>query len=220
MYASTRPGEINKRVVTAADTGVVTALYAESTSTHAAGLVKGGCGGAKLARGDAPSGSGLIGFGAATAGLLVLAAARRNRAARLFPVRARRRASRASLARFGGWLTVAGTFALLSPPELSAAPSDLTSRGDAEVEVTSAQPRWSDGIVETELRLRVTACHVANCPTDEQKVVAFGGRLGSLTQVVGSYAVPAVGARAAVRLRDARNLLQSFGPNFHLRPEH
>jgi hypothetical protein len=217
MFASTRPGETNKRVVSPADSGVVTALYAESTPGASSSLVKGGCGGAKLARGDAPSGPGLIGFGAATAGLLLLAASRRNGATRLVPVRAQRRASRA-LARFGGWLTVAGTFALLSPPELSAAPSDQAARGDAEVEITSVQPRWSEGIVETELRMRVTTCHVANCPTEEQKVVAFGGRLGNLTQVVGPYAVPTVGARASVRLRDARGLLQSFSPNLQLRP--
>jgi hypothetical protein len=217
MYASTRPGETNKRVVSTADGSVVTALYAESPDGASSSLVKGGCGGAKVARGNSPTGPALTGFAAATAGLLLLAASRRNRAARLAVARARR-PSRSGLARFGGWLTVAGTFAVLSPPELAAAPADQATRGDAEVEVTSAQPRWSEGIVETELRLRVTTCHVASCPTEEQKVVAFGGRLGKLTQVVGPYAVPQVGARASVRLHDARGFLQSFRPNLQLRP--
>jgi hypothetical protein len=217
MYASTRPGETNKRVVSAADSGVVTALYADPTAGSSS-QAKAGCGGAKLAHGDMPNGAGLVGFGAVATGLVLLAAARRNRMAmRLVPVRARR-TSRAGLARFGGWLTVAGTFALLSPPELQAAPSDQAIRGDAEVEVTSAEPRWSDGIMETELRMRVTTCHVANCPTGEQRVVAFGGRLGHLTQVVGPYAVPEVGARATVRLRDARGLLRLFHPNLQLAP--
>src|SRR5262249_54519947 len=53
MYASTRPGETNKRVVTSTDGSVVSALYAApmaSSSTQA----QAGCGGAKLARGQLP----------------------------------------------------------------------------------------------------------------------------------------------------------------------
>ncbi|HEY3594961.1 MAG TPA: hypothetical protein VGL13_13850, partial [Polyangiaceae bacterium] len=96
MYASTRPGETNKRVVTPIDSGVVTALYAQTLAPAQAGA---GCGGAKLAQGDTPTGAGLVGFGAAAAGLMLLAASRRNRAVRLIPVRARR-GSRAGLARY------------------------------------------------------------------------------------------------------------------------
>jgi hypothetical protein len=214
MYASTRPGETNKRIVSSSDGSVVSELYAEPMA--AASLqTQAGCGGAKLARGQMPDASGVVGVGAAAAGFVLLAASRRGRAARLVPVRARRK----GLARFGGWLTVFSTFALLSPPRLEAAPSDQAARGDAEVQVTDSTTHWTDGILETELRLRVTACHVANCSSDEeQKVVVPGGRLGGVTQVVGPYAVPAVGERVAIRYREPRSLLQPFHPNLYHRP--
>jgi hypothetical protein len=218
MYASTRPGETNKRIVSSGDQGVVSALYAQSMATLGA-QSQAGCGGAKLARGAMPSGAGFVGFGAATVGLLLLVASRRRPGLRPVPVRSRsKRSARGGLARFGGWLTVASTFALLSPPDLEAAPADQATRGDAEVQVTGATPRWSEGILETELRVRVMACHVRHCPTDEQKFTALGGHLGGVTQVVGASAVPEVGARAAVRLRADRSPLSFFHPNQSLLP--
>jgi hypothetical protein len=227
MYVSTRPGETNKRLVSISDGGVMSALYAESASGAPADGSRAGCGGAKLARGNVPGASAWIGFGTAALGLMLLAAARRQRSAlRVLPaqIRSRRRSRGIATARFGGWLTVASSLAILSPPRLEAAPAEtaggdaLSAHGDAEVQVVGAEPRWSDGIVETELRFRVMNCRVANCPSEEQRVVVAGGKIGGLTQVVGPYAVPEVGARAIVRLRDGHGLLRKLGPTFQSRP--
>jgi hypothetical protein len=94
---------------------------------------------------------------------------------------------------------------------VEAASEEAPARGDAEVEIVKAEPRWVDGLVETELTYRVTACHVTRCPEGDQHVVAMGGRIDGLSQTVGPYAMPDVGARVAIGLRDAPDLRKTLG---------
>ena len=212
MYVSTRYGEIHKRIVTRTEGTVMSALYTDGVDAADDGATQGGCGGAQLARAGSAS-STWIGFIVASLGLGLYAAARRSRTEEPAhaPVRARR--SR-RLARVGGWLTVIGLVTSLSPPAVEAASEDAPSRGDAEVEIVGAEPRWVDGLVETELTYRVTSCHVASCPEGNQRVVAMGGKLDGVTQIVGPFAMPSVGARVAVGLRDARGLLKTLRTTF------
>ncbi len=77
-----------------------------------------------------------------------------------------------------------------------------------------AAPRWTQGILETELTYRVTACHVSHCPEGDQRTVVVGGTLGHLTQVVGPYAVPTQGARLHITLRDQRSFYKRLTPTF------
>jgi hypothetical protein len=117
--------------------------------------------------------------------------------------------------RFGGWLTAIGVGFFLLPPDLEAASeTEAASRGDAEVEVVGAAPHWTQGILETELTYRVTACHVSHCPEGDQRTVVSGGTLGRVTQVVGPYAVPAQGARLHIALRGQRSFYQRLTPTF------
>jgi len=82
------------------------------------------------------------------------------------------------------------------------------------VQIVGVEPRWVDGVVETELTFRVTTCHVALCPDGDQRVTAFGGKLDGVTQVVGPYAVPQIGTLTTVALRDGRGLLKALTPIF------
>jgi hypothetical protein len=211
MYIATRPGEIHKRVLSVLDSDTITALYA-AASPDAQGS-RGGCGRAELAPSQ-PAPSSWIGFAAAGLGLALLAASRRSRSAelRVRAVAPRRRAGR--VARFGGWLTAFGLGLFLAPPELEAATDAPVVRGDADVQVVTAAPRWNDGIVETELIYRVTTCHVARCPEGDQRAVVAGGTIGGVTQVVGPFAVPRQGARLRVELRDHRSFYQHLNPTF------
>jgi hypothetical protein len=111
-------------------------------------------------------------------------------------------------------MTAVGLGLFLAPPELEAAIDTQGPRGDADVEVVAATPRWADGILETELKYRVTTCHVANCPEGEQRTVLAGGTLGGVTQVVGPFAVPAQGARLRIKLQEHRSFYQVLNPIF------
>jgi hypothetical protein len=191
----------------------MTGLYASAPVADKS--VQGGCGRAQLApRG--PSTASWVGFAAAALGLMLLASSRRSRAAdlRVRALAPSRRLRSRRVARLGGWLTIVGLGAFLSPPELEAAPDTQGVRGDADVEVVAATPRWADGIVETDLTYRVTTCHVANCPEGEQRTVVIGGTLGGVTQVVGPFAVPRQGAGSAVRLHEHRSFYQILSPTF------
>jgi hypothetical protein len=212
MYATMRPGEIQKRALTAVDLDTVTALYA-SKPADASPVASGGCGRAQLAP-SGPSPSSWIGFAAAVLGLALLAASRRQRSseARVRAVVSSRRARRA--ARFGGWLTVVGLGLFLSPPKLEAATDMPAIGGDADVDIVGAKPRWTNGILETELTYRVAVCHLVNCPEGEQHAVVAGGTLGGVTQVVGPFAVPKLGARLRVGLGDHRSFYQTLNPTF------
>jgi hypothetical protein len=216
MYTSTRPGEIHKRILKQSESTVINALYAESSPDDPkSGEAKGGCGRAQVARGDLPGTVSWMGFVAATLGLGLLAASRRARTDELrVRVRVGRPRRSQKWGRMGGWLTVTGLLAFLSPPELQAATDTPTVRGDAAVQVLGAAPRWADGILETELTFRVTTCHVAPCPDTAQHVVVQGGSLDGVTQVIGPFAVPEVGARMTVKLRDGRGLLRLLDPTF------
>ncbi len=216
MYTRTRPGEIHKRILKQSESTVINALYSETSPDDAnASAAKGGCGRAQVARGDSPNTISWMGFVAVTLGLGLLAASRRVRADEL-RVRVRVGDMRRSRkwARLGGWLTVTGLVAFLSPPELQAATDVPTVHGDADVQILKAAPRWADGTLETDLTFRVTTCHVSPCPDDEQHAVILGGSLGGVTQVIGPFAVPEVGARMTVRLRDGRGLLKLLDPTF------
>jgi hypothetical protein len=213
MYVSTRHGEIHKRVVTSGEGAVITALYAPAqTASDETAEARGGCGGAQLARSGAAS-SAWIGFAVASLGLGLYAAARRSRAQEPVRVRVRTRATR-RLGRVGGWLTAVGLLTLLCPPAVEAATEEAPARGDAEAEIVKAEPRWVDGIVETELTYRVTACHVANCPEGDQRTVAMGGKIDGIAQIVGPFAPPETGARVSIGLRDGRGLMKVLRTNF------
>jgi len=213
MYVSTRHGEIHKRVVTSGEGAVISALYApETAASDDPAQARGGCGGAQLARPGSTS-SAWMGFVVAGLGLGLYAAARRSRAQAPARVRIRSRAAR-RLGRAGGWLTAIGLFTLLCPPVVEAATEEGPARGDAEVEIVKVEPRWVDGIVETDLTYRVTTCHVANCPEGDQRAVAMGGKMDGLTQVVGPFATPDVGARVSIGLRDGRGLMKTLRANF------
>lgn len=210
MYVSTRFGEIHKRIVTKGEGIVMASLYTnEVAPSEDPAQVRGGCGGAQLARAGSPP-STWIGFVVAGLGLGLYAAARRARAQE--PARVRLRTVRSRrLARAGGWLTVLGLVTSLCPPVVEAAPEEAPARGDAEAEIVKAEPRWVDGLVETELTYRVTACHVTRCPEGDQRVVAMGGSIDGVSQTVGPFAMPDVGARVAIGLRDARDLRKTLG---------
>lgn len=190
MFATTKTGEINKRAPTQSDASVITTLYAESTPEEAQA---GGCGGGRLARGHFALPRPAIAF---IVGALCLALGR-----------ARWRSVRRGLVALA--LAV-----MLVPPELRAASSSTGPLGDAEVEVLRARPRWTDGIVETELTFRVTTCHLADCPDSEQHVKVAGGKLGSIVQVVGPFAIPEVGTHVRVAMRDGRGMLRVLAPMF------
>lgn len=214
MYVSTRYGEIHKRVVTKNEGTVITGLYA-APEQEAGGdsEARGGCGGAQLAK-PGSNGSAWLGFVVAGLGLGLYAAARRSRGeGELLRVRVRNARSR-RIGRVGGFLTVIGLVASLAPPTVEAAPEDGTVRGDAEVEIVNSTPHWVDGIVETELTYRVTACHVASCPEGDQRVTAMGGKLDGVTQIVGPFGMPEVGTRVTVGLRDGRGLLKTLRTTF------
>jgi hypothetical protein len=214
MYIATKPGEIHKRVLTASDSDIVTALYASPADPSQS--VQGGCGRSQLAPKN-PAPSSWIGFAAAALGLGLMAAARRSRAAEL-RVRALaplRRSGVRRAVRFGGWLTAVGLGLFLLPPDLqAAAETDLAARGDADVEVVATHAHWVNGIVETDLTYRVTACHVARCLEGDQHTVVSGGTLGGVTQVVGPYAAPAQGAKLHIALSDQRSFYQRLTPTF------
>jgi hypothetical protein len=215
MYVSTRHGEIHKRIVTKGEGGVMTALYAGEASASSDGTEsRGGCGGAQLARPGSPS-STWLGFVVAGLGLGLYAAARRSRAEEK-PITVRVAARRAArrMRRAGTWLTVIGFATALTPPTVEAAPDEAPTRGDAEVEIVKAEPHWVDGIVETALTYRVTSCHVASCPEGDQQVVAMGGKLDGVTQIVGPFGVPEIGARVSLGLRDARGPLKILRSTF------
>jgi hypothetical protein len=215
MYVSTRPGEIHKRVVTKDEGSVMATLYAGDVAPSSdATQARGGCGGAQLAPPGSPS-SAWIGFVVAGLGLGLYAAARRSRAdQKQVPVRVASRRSARRMRRLGGSLTVIGFAAALAPPAVEAATDEMKARGDAEVEIVKAEPQWVDGIVETALTYRVTACYVANCPEGDQRVVALGGKLDGVTQIVGPFGMPEVGARISVGLRDGRGLLKVLRSTF------
>jgi hypothetical protein len=175
---------------------------------------RGGCSGAQLARLGSLS-SAWVGFVVAGLGLGLYAAARRSRAeAKPVPVRVASRRSVRRMRHVGAWLTAIGFAAALTPPTVEAATDEAPPRADAEVEVVKAEPQWVDGIVETALTYRVTPCHVANCPEGDQRTVALGGKLDGVTQIVGPFALPKVGARIAVGLRDGRGLLKALRSTF------
>jgi len=211
MYYRTRAGEIHKRLITKGDSDVIGALYAEGASdTTPSGDV--GCGRSQLARGRGSPPS-WMGLAVAALGLALLGIARRARTeqVRVRALAPRRRVGARRWARFGGWLSGFGFIALLAPVKLDAAPDVQRLRGDADVDVIAVAPRWADGIIETELTLRVASCRIAQCPQADQHTVVAGGTLGGVTQVVGPFAVPAVGARLGADLR-ALGALQIFNP--------
>jgi len=214
MYISTRHGEIHKRIVTKNEGAVMASLYTEQVAaSDDPAQARGGCGGAQLARSGSLS-STWIGFIVAGLGLGLYTAARRARATEdRARVTSGRAASARRLRRVGGWLTAIGLVTALTPPTLEAAADEATPRGDAEVEIVNSEPRWIDGLLETELTYRVTTCRVTNCPQGDQRVVALGGKLDGMIQMVGPFAVPQVGARVALRLRDGRGLMQTLGLN-------
>jgi hypothetical protein len=213
MYISTRHGEIHKRVVTKNEGTVLSALYTDAVATSVdSAEARGGCSGAQLARSGASS-STWIGFVVAALGLGFYTAARRARAMeQRVRVTVGRPTAARRLRRIGGWLTAVGLVTSLTPPNVEAA-GEPSARGDAEVQIVKSQPRWIDGLLETELTYRVIACHVATCPQGDQRVVALGGKLDGVVQIVGPFAVPEVGARVAVDLRDARGFLQNLRLN-------
>jgi hypothetical protein len=221
MYAKTSPGETHKRILTKSDSTVITGLYADGDGGAMAGASKAGCGGAHVARGHAtvPTAT-WLGWGAAVLGLGLLAGARRSRPApRMIRVSEdvpapRSRSARRRAARCGGYLAVLGMVAAVSPRELWAAPEAPEVQGDADVEVISASPRWVDGILETDVTVKLTACRVAACPEGEQHVVVAGGSLDHVTQVVGPYAAPTVGTRATITLRDKNGLMKRLGQTY------
>jgi hypothetical protein len=51
-------------------------------------------------------------------------------------------------------------------------------------------------------------------PEGDQQVVAMGGRLDGMTQIVGPFAMPEVGARVSVGLSDAQGLLKTLRTSF------
>jgi hypothetical protein len=215
MYVSTRYGEIHKRVVTEGEGSVMATLYGGDVagSSHAT-EARGGCEGAQLARSGSLS-SAWMGFVVAGLGLGLYAAARRSRAEeKPIPVRVASRRSARRMRRLGGWLTVIGFAAALKPPTVEAATDEGPARADAEVEIVKAEPQWVDGIVETALTYRVTTCHVANCPEGDQRTVALGGKLDGVTQIVGPFGMPEVGARVSVGFRDGRGLLKTLRSTF------
>jgi hypothetical protein len=214
MYISTRHGEIHKRIITKNEGAVMTALYTDDVpGVGDPAEARGGCGRAQLARTGSPS-SNWIGFVVAGLGLGLYTAARRARATEQRAlVRAGRAAPARRLRRIGAWLTTAGLVTSLAPPTVEAATDQAFSRGDAEVEIVKSEPRWVDGLVETELTYRVTTCHVAHCPEGDQRVVALGGKLDGMVQLVGPFALPQVGARVALGLRDGRGLMQTLRLN-------
>lgn len=197
MYARTAPGEIHKRLLTIADANIIAALYAEpSPGNHA--QTPSGCGGGRIAAGDTSGGRSWMGFAAAVTGAALLVFARRTRRGRAI----------------AAMLTAAGALLFLSPPEVSRASEAIAARGDARVRIVRTEPRRVDGIVQTSLTYRVTACHVVQCPENDQQVTVFGGKLDGKTQVVGPFAVPEPGMEVAVRLRDGRGLLRTLQPRF------
>jgi hypothetical protein len=214
MYISTRHGEIHKRIVTKNEGAVMTALYTDEISTSDDRTeARGGCGRAQLARTGSPS-SAWIGFVVAALGLGLYAVARRARPTEQRAlVQAGRAAPGRRLRRVGAWLTAAGLITSLTPPTVEAATDEAFSRGDAEVEIVDSKPRWVDGLVETELTYRVTTCHVATCPVGDQRIVALGGKLDGVIQMVGPFAIPQVGTRVALGLRDGRGLMQTLRLN-------
>jgi hypothetical protein len=207
MYYRTRPGEIRKRLITKPDSDVITALYAEGDADTGPSA-EGGCGRSQLARGRV-SPTSWMGVAVAAFGLALLGLARRARTEplriRALPagraVRSRRRP------RSAGWMGGLGLIALLAPVKLDAAPETQLSRADAEVEVVAVSPRWAGGIIETDLTLRVTSCHTAPCPEGERHTVVAGGTLGRLTQVVGPFAAPALGAHLGADLSGSLQIL-------------
>ncbi|MET0591642.1 MAG: hypothetical protein ABW133_03010 [Polyangiaceae bacterium] len=214
MYVSTRYGEIHKRIVTKNEGTVITGLYAAPDQETADDTEsRGGCGGAQLAK-PGSNGSAWLGFVVAGLGLGLYAAARRSRGeGETVAVRARRARSN-RMGRVGGFLTVIGLVTSLAPPRVEAAPEDGTVRGDAEVEIVNSSPQWVDGIVETSLTYRVTACHVASCPEGDQRVTALGGKLDGVTQIVGPFGMPEVGTRVTIGLRDGRGLMKTLRTTF------
>jgi hypothetical protein len=214
MYVSTRFGEIHKRVVTKNEGTVISGLYAATApASEDTESRSGGCGGAQLAK-PGQQGAAWLGFVVAGLGLGLYAAARRARDEQN-AVRIRVRSPRARrIGRVGGFLTVIGLVTSLAPPVVEAAPDDGNVRGDAEVEIVKSTPHWVDGIVETELTYRVTACHVAHCPQGDQNVTALGGKLDGVTQIVGPFGMPEVGTRVTVGLRDGRGLLKTLRATF------
>jgi hypothetical protein len=213
MYVSTRYGEIHKRIVTKNEGTVISGLYAAEPTASDEAESRGGCGGARLAK-PGSNGSAWLGFIVAGLGLGLYAAARRSRGEGE-PMRVRVRSAGARrMGRVGGWLTVIGLVTSLAPPTVQAAPEDGPVRGDAEVEIVNSAPRWVDGIVETELTYRVTACHVASCPEGDQRVTALGGKLDGVTQIVGPFGMPEIGTRVTVGLRDGRGLLKTLRTTF------
>jgi hypothetical protein len=215
MYVSTRYGEIHKRVVTNGEGSVMATLYAGDVARGSdATEARGGCGGAQLARPGSLS-SAWMGFVVAGLGLGLYVAARHSRAeTKPVPVRVASRRSARRMRRVGGWLTAIGFAAALTPPIVEAATDEGLARADAEVEIVKAEPHWVDGIVETSLTYRVTTCHVANCPEGDQRTVALGGKLDGVTQIVGPFGMPEVGARVSVRLRDGRGLRKTLSSTF------
>ena len=214
MYISTRHGEIHKRIVTKNEGSVMATLYAgDVAASDDPAEARGGCGGAQLARAGSPS-SAWIGFVVAGLGLGLYTAARRARAMdHRARVSARHAVAARRLRRVGGWLTAIGFLTALAPPTVEAAAEEAVARGDAEVEIVKSEPRWVDGLLETELTYRITTCHVANCPEGDQRIVALGGKLDGMMQLVGPFAVPQVGARVSLGLRDGRGLLQTLRLN-------
>src|SRR5262249_15957818 len=153
---------------------------------------RGGCGRARVAAGARIDRS-WIGFLIATLGLGISSRARR---------------------RGGRWLVSIGLALLLAPPTLEAASGEAPVRGDPDGEVGRTSADLGEGIMETNVAFRVTACHVADCPGDEQGATVLGGTLGGVTQVVGPLAAPRLGDRFAMRLGDARGLVHRLGPTF------
>jgi hypothetical protein len=221
MYAKTSPGETHKRVLTQTDSGIITALYTSEDPARAdSPATQAGCGGAHFARTRAivPTAT-WVGWGAVL-GLGLLAASRRQRRPELQRVRVRddvplaprrRAASRARIGQCGGFIGVLCLAAAIAPRELHAG---AEIQGDADVEIVSAVPSWVDGVVQTDITVKLTACRAAQCPAGNQHVLVAGGSLDHVTQVVGSYAVPAVGERASILLRDGSGLMRRLGSTY------
>jgi uncharacterized protein (TIGR02266 family) len=199
MYVSSGRGETKKRALHASDIQGLHELYdgaADDAST------------ASCAVGAAPrrSPGGFVGFAlvAGAVGLAVGAASRRRGGAR------RGLVAGVSCAALVAGITPAGS-------SRAASAAHLFERADVVATVTAATPRWEGGLLVTRLSLRPTACHVADCPTNDVALEVYGGTVDGLTQVVGHGIVPRVGALVPLavhggKLAIPRGVLAPRGP--------
>ncbi len=207
MYASSPPGETKKRWLFTTDTEAVVKSYAfavEAVSEGTDGSQQpGGCGGAEVAKGWTSHLSWRV-----HASLLALAMALGFALLRLRPRLGTAMAGSAGLA--AGWLLMVPPF--LGDIGTASASSVSKIRPDADITVLSAHSRWVDGVIVTKLSGRVDACYAAFCPQGALDMDVYGGRFGTVTQVVGTDEVPDVGMGLAVKLAGARSWVEVLRP--------